>query len=399
LFTYFENFVSFKAVDSRDIKTLKNIMGLDNVHGTGIFSKTRNEPYQVQYLMSMRFDEALIKREDLNQPFPIETDWKDVLNNSPLTWDEIVAYMKKQGYDLEYAVKKLIAETKRTLFEKDFGKYSYLIEPTISFLSDLRTMDQIGNLYAEKIKNELKVRLDAKISEHTQDKKKKRKIRDDFFSVLIKHGYLKEHHPAQASGSESVRTSYYVGPQFDKALEDFIKVKKQIPLEMEVLQQESDATIESIIGVSQPSKDLELQNNLKQMIKPALDQRKLKEVMARVIGDTLFFDLFEIFRAMSHKDYRTGLEIVKQYLDHFIFQVYNSYYKVDYIITNEDLDHFVVDMTHTKGFPYNYNQFNELIELCRGISFSEDNLEQTIENVYKQLKALHSSIKDYIYSN
>lgn len=403
LFTYFENFVSFKAVDSRDIKTLKNIMSLDNVHGTGIFSKTRNEPYQVQYLMSMRFDEALIKRDDLYQPFPIEADWKDVLSNSPLTWDEIVKYMKKQGYDLEYAVKKLIAETKKTIFEKDFGEYSYLIEPTISFLSDLRTMDQIGNLYAETIKKELKIRLDTKISEFTQNKKRKKNIRDILFSILLKHGYLEEHHPTQASGSESIRTSYFVGPQFDKALEDFIKVKKQIPPEIEVLQQESNATIDSIIGVPKPANKLDIKetpiSTPRRIIESVLDQRKLKEVIARAIGDTLFFDLFEIFRAISHKDYRTGLEIVKQYLDHFIFQVYNSYYKVDYIITKEDLDQFIVDMTHTKDFPYSYKQFNGFVELCRGISFHEDNLEQTIKNAYKQLEALHNAIKDYIYSN
>ncbi len=403
LFTYFENFVSFKAIDSRDIKTLKNLMGLDNVHGTGIFSKTRNEPYQVQYLMSMRFNEALIKRNDIYQPFPIETDWKEVLSNSPLTWDEIVGYMKKQGYDLEYAVKKLIAETKKTIFEKDFGNYSYLIEPTISFLSDLRTMDQIGNLYAETIKKELKVRLDTKLSELTQDKKKKRKIRDDLFSIFLKHGYLEEHHPSQASGSESVRTSYFVGPQFDKALDDFIKVKKQIPAEMEILQQESDISNKSLIDIPQPSNNLLMKDNSisspKKIIESALNQLKLKEVMARAIGDTLFFDLFEIFRAMSHKDYRTGLEIVKQYLDHFIFQVYNNYYKVDYVITKEDLDQFIVDMTHTKGFPYSNENFNEFLDLCRGISFQEDNLEQIIKNAYEQLELFHNTIKDYIYSN
>ena len=228
-----------------------------------------------------------------------------------MTWDEIVAYMRQQGYDLDSAERRLIAQTKKTIFQKDFGEYANCIEPIIAFLGDLRTIDQIGNLFAETIKNELKTRLDSKLTQLSQEKKRKKQMRDDIFQILLKHEYLKEHHPTQASGSESVRTSYYVGPQFDTALEDYINVKNQMPTDIEMIQEES-----------------EYPPNLQESItsKSSIDPHKLKEMIARKIGNTLIFDLFEIYRAINLKDYRVGLEKAKEYISHFIFQLYNEYY-------------------------------------------------------------------------
>lgn len=394
LFAYFENIVSFKVVDKRDISVLKSIMGLDALHGSGIYSKSRNETYQIQYLMNMREGEAVVKRDDIYQPFPIEVDSTPLVKLVPYSWDEIVSYMKTQGFDLEYAVKKLIAETKQTLFEKDFGEYSFLIEPIISFLSDLRTMDQIGNLFAETIKKEMKIRLDAKLSQFTKDKKKKHKAREELFKILIAHGYLKEHHPAQASGSESVRTSYYVGPQFDKALEDFITIKKQIPTEVDIIQQESDTTIEEILGAREDDSN----NYVKPQITPSLDINRLKEVIAR-INSGMFMELFEMDRAINRKDYRNGLEKAKQFIDNFIFSVYNGYYNVNYVITNKDLKTFVTNITNSRGFPYTSDQFNEYISLSEGISFQEGNLEQTLKSFYNRLQEFYNTMQSYVYSN
>ena len=384
LFADFDNVISFKATDARDIATLKNVMGLDAVHGTGIYSKTRNESYQVKYLMNMRFKEALMKRDDIYQPFPIETDWDLIEKSGIMTWDEIVAYMRQQGYDLESAERRLIAQTKKTIFQKDFGEYANCIEPIIAFLGDLRTIDQIGNLFAETIKKELKTRLDIKLSQLSQDNKRKKHMRDDIFKILLKHEYLKEHHPAQASGSESVRTSYYVGPQFDLALEDYINIKNQIPPDIEIIQKES-----------------EYAPNLPGSItsKSSIDPFKLKEMIARQIGDTLILDLFEIYRAINHKDYRMGLEKAKNFISHFIFQLYNDYYDVDYLITKKDLDDFIFDITNSKNFPFNYEEFRDYMTLCEQISFNDNDLEKVILTLYKQLETFHNKIKSYIYSN
>ena len=385
LFSEFENLITFKATDNRDIATLKSTMGLDYVHGKGIYSKNRNESYQINYLMSMRFKEALMKRDDIYQPFPIEIEWDMQEESEKMIWADVIAYMRLQGYDLEFAEKQLIAQTKKTIFEKDFGKYTWFIDIIIAFLSDLRSMDQIGNLFAETIKKELKTRLDAKFSKETQNKMEKKRMRDEIFQILIKYEYLKEHHPTQASGSESIRTSYYVGPKFDTALNDYIQVKKQIAPEVEIIQHESNDsnTIFSKISTK----------------KSSIEPHKLKRVIASVFGETLFLNLFEIYKAINRKDYRVGLEKAKDYLNHFIFQLYNEYYDVDYVITKNDLEDFIYEITSSKDFPFNYDEFKKYLMLCENISFSDENLEKTIQTIYDQLDLIHTKIKNYVYSN
>ena len=399
LFNYFENIVAFKVVDKRDIGVLKNIMGLDSLHGTGFYSKSRNETYQIQYLMNMRDTEAIVKRDDNYQPFPIEVNWNELSQALPYTWEEVVVYMKQKGVDLEYAVKQLIAETKETLFEKDFGEYFFLIEPLHSFLSDLRTMDQIGNLFSETIKNELKIRLDSKLSQFSKDKKRKKVIRNKIFDLLVKHGYLKEHHPPQASGSESMRTSYYVGPKFDKALKDFIDVKKQIPTEVEIIQQESDVPFESYehtLGELQKETNSEPETHSDQQLSPTLDTHRIKKVIAQV-NSSMFMELFEIDRAINRKDFRSGLEIAKQYFENFIFSVYNGYYKVDYVIANQDLDNFIADLTRLPEFPYTVEQFDSLVSQTEEISFQEENLEQTLREICGKLQKFHTTLRTFVY--
>ncbi|GAI70480.1 unnamed protein product, partial [marine sediment metagenome] len=125
-FNYFENIVTFKATDKRDSTVLSSLMNLEALHGTGYYSHSRNEGYQLRYIESMKKDEAVVKREDIYQPFPVKFDLKDFRETSPLSWEEIVSFMGKQGYDLENTEKQIIQRAEKTLFEKDFGEYSVL---------------------------------------------------------------------------------------------------------------------------------------------------------------------------------------------------------------------------------------------------------------------------------
>jgi hypothetical protein len=126
-FNYFENIITFKATDKRDSAVLNSLMNLESLHGIGYYSRSRNEGYQLRYIASMKKDEAVVKREDIYQPFPVQFDLKDFRETNPLSWEEIVTYMGKQGYDLENTEKLIIQRAEKTLFQKDFGEYSVLI--------------------------------------------------------------------------------------------------------------------------------------------------------------------------------------------------------------------------------------------------------------------------------
>ncbi|GAH01537.1 unnamed protein product, partial [marine sediment metagenome] len=156
LVKYFNNIVTFRTTDKRDIGALINRMNLQEMHGTGIYSRSRKETYQIQYLESMKSQEAIVKRSDIYQAFPVCFDWNDIKDRTLMDNEEIIAYMDRQGYNLRDTERIILDQIKKTIFEKDLGMYSGYITEVKKFLESIGTLDQIGNLYEKKLKKELK---------------------------------------------------------------------------------------------------------------------------------------------------------------------------------------------------------------------------------------------------
>ncbi|MFW9823118.1 MAG: hypothetical protein ACFFE4_09295, partial [Candidatus Thorarchaeota archaeon] len=237
LVSFFDNIAVFNTKDSRDIAAISNVMGLQELEGIGYYSRSRNQTYQFRYLMSMKNKEAVIKRSDVYQPFPVQLEWDEIENCPIMGEDKLLDYMKSQGYDIRDTEKKILEQSRKTIFQKDLGIYSGFTEEIKKFLEALKTVDQVGNLYQKKVKKELQLFIFPKASKIYKEKVQIKKCRDELFNILVKFGYLVEDHPIRASGSESIRTSYSVGPHYEKALED--EFDRQQPYLIETLELES----------------------------------------------------------------------------------------------------------------------------------------------------------------
>lgn len=387
LFNHFENFITFKATDKRDIKILSNQMSLEELHGIGYYSKSRNEAYQIRYLMSMKHDEAIMKRDDLYQSFPIKLDFNELLKFAPLEWEGIIEYMGQQGYDLEYSERKILEKAKKTLLEKDFGDYCILVPEIVKFLENLTIVDQIGNLYLSRIKEELKKVIYPKISKITKNKKRIKEIRDEIVNILIRHDYLVENHPLRASGSESLRTSYSVGSQYKKALEDYYQSKQTdlTHVTFDVIEADTDALLafEKFLK-DEPKKQKDL-------------DRKLKDAIAKEAGDTLYWELFQIHKSLNRKDFHKCIEISKTLLSKFLFRLYNRVFEVDYAITYNDIMKFINFIGTRKNFPYSKDQLNEYFEEVKDLGIEEEDLERMSNLLYKKYSEFFTNIQKFIY--
>ena len=62
VFNFFNNYITFKTIDSMDIHILENALGLQELHGRGYYSSSRNNTYQLEYLKSMKPNEIIMKR-------------------------------------------------------------------------------------------------------------------------------------------------------------------------------------------------------------------------------------------------------------------------------------------------------------------------------------------------
>ena len=277
VFNYFQNIITFRANDTRDIAVLKNRMILQELHGTGYYSSKRNNTYQIDYLMNMQNDEIIVKRSDIYQPFPGRVNFGNLIKAIPLAHDQVMNYMEKQGYKLKLSERRLLNRAKKTIFEKDFGIYASFIDEIIYFLKTISSLDKVGNLYKHKLKSELLKYIGPKTSKIVQNNAQIKEIRDELFGILVKHGYLVENHPKRAGGSEAIRTSYAVGSQYQEALQDYFETKENV---------RSDIIVDVI--EKNTTKDLNLVNVFQEKTnKEIIDREKYQEILSAQAGEAM----------------------------------------------------------------------------------------------------------------
>lgn len=272
-------------------------MNLQELHGTGYYSSKRNNTYQIDYLMNMQNDEIIVKRADIYQPFPGRIDYDNLHETKLLTHNEVIEFMEKQGYKLELSEKRLFNKARKTIFEIDFGAYATFIDEIIHFLKHFSSIDNVAGLYRHKLKEELLKYINPKASEMVQNKNKIKEIRDQILKILIKQRYLIENHPKKASGSEAMRPSYAVGPQYKKAVQDYFDTKRDIPSEINV----------DIMEKNSP-KDSDLLNIFQSDTNQGIiNVNTFKKVLKTAFSDS-YYKLFKIYCFIEDKDYKSSLE-------------------------------------------------------------------------------------------
>ena len=394
-FNYFENLVAFRATDKRDSATLKSLMNLEALHGQGHYSRVRNEGYQLRYIASMKKDEAVVKREDIYQPFPVEFDLKEIREVKPLSWEEIVGYMGKQGCDLEDAEKRIIQRAEKTLFQKDFGDYSVLIKGVIGFLNNLKKLDKIGNLYEQKIKKELTQWLHPYILKVTKDKKREKEIKNKTFEILVKHRYLIESHPKRASGSESLQTSFAVGPHYTEALEDYYEAQREAVVSYEPLDVESDISENS--DNLDNSDNFDISNDYEDISQVELiDAKILKNAFTEHFAPVLYYGHFKMHQSISNKEFEKSLKISKDLLRKFLRATHNSYYSADNEVPNNDLEKFIGSITNITNFPFSKSELTGFLTTCKNVSFEEEGIENRSNEIYEKYSQIFDKFKLYV---
>ncbi|MFX0073935.1 MAG: hypothetical protein ACFE96_00725 [Candidatus Hermodarchaeota archaeon] len=383
VFNYFSNMVSFRATDKRDIAVLNGEMNLESLHGVGYYSTSRNEGYQARYIGNMKQDEAVVKRTDIYQTFPVNFDLEELRVTQPLSWKDIVSYMQKLGYDLEKTEKKILKRAQTTLFESDFAGYSYLIEGTIKFLNNLQVVDKVGNMYKKKVKEELQKILHPYILKITKEKKREKDIVDEVFAILVKQQYLVENHPRRASGSESMQTSFAVGPHYQQVLKDYYESRESSVIAYEPIELESGSQTQTQVKV-EPTNVIKLK------------VENLKRAITENFAPVLYYELFNLHKYIKQEKHEIALKIAKNLFKKFLHCVYKSYFSVNYAITSVDINNFIKFITSVEGFPFSEKELLDFQSLCDNLALENNDLERQCTEIYKSYSDLFNKFKSYI---
>ncbi len=382
---YFNNIITLKATDTRDISILRNLMNLQEIEGIGYYTRSRNQTYQIRYLKNMKHNEVLIRREDIDQPFPAYINWKEIDEQKLLPYDKIVSVMEHQGFDLKFTERKILDQAKKMLFEIDLGHYIVYLDEVIKFLDEIQTIDQIGNLYKHKLKSQLKEIIYPKASQKTSKKEHIKRIRDELLNILIKQGYLVENHPRRASGSEALRTSYSVGERYQEALKDYYNTKGKTQTEISV----------GILEKATNKSDLEniFQEKPRRYI---VQEHSLKDALMREFSD-FNYDIFKIYSYINHEDYRNALKIEHGLIKKFLMNVIKQYYNLESPISHDKLEKFLAFLGDINDFPITKQELLDYIERYKVLNLETNKLESLAKEVYQFIYNFFIKIQHYIY--
>jgi len=373
IFNYFHDIITFKTADTRDIAVLKNRMNLQELHGTGYYSSKRNNTYQIGYLMNMREDEIIVKRSDIYQPFPGKVKFGNLTTALPLSHNQIINYMDTQGYELKLAEQKLLNKAKKTIFEKDLGHYSGFIDEIIHFLKTISSIDNIGNLYKHKLKSELLKYIGPKAARKVQNKTQIKEIRDELFYILVKHGYLVENHPKRASGSESIRTCYAVGLQYQKALQDYFEAKENVTADISV----------DFIEKNIPT-DSKILNMFKETTSNVIIDKERYQEILNTQNSEVFCNLFEMYWDNGKKNFVNSLKIGKNIIPKFFIDLHDAYLleSDNSILEIKDFTFFLNYLTENELLPFSKKELQHYLRKNNKISSDNGNIEKISSDLY-----------------
>ncbi|MFX1568867.1 MAG: hypothetical protein ACFFCV_10940 [Promethearchaeota archaeon] len=385
---YFDNLISFRTTERRSILILKDLMNLQELVGTGYYSSTRNNTYQIEYLTNMKNNELLVRRDDIYQSFPAIVDWDALKKSAILSHDQIVSFMERQGYNISQSEQTILKRAKRTIFEKDLGNYYPYLKEVIIFLDEVRNFDQVGHNYKDKLKKHLKQILYPKISQKTKNKEFIKKIRDGIFDLLVKHGYLVEGHPKRASGTETLITSYMVGDPYQIALDDYFEAKGRVNTDIDI----------EILEKGSPEFD-EIPSNLKHEAKTPkyiIEKGNLKEAFAREFSD-FNYEVFKIDKYIEEKNYHTALKLTVGLIKKYLESVYRHFYNANHSISTNHMEEFITLLVDSENFPFSIQELHDYYEKTDAINFNNENIKEMTEDVYHRIFQFLTKIYNYIY--
>ncbi len=392
-FNYFNNIITFKATDKKDLAILKNQMNLQELHGLGYYSAARKDSYQIDYLFGLKDNEIIIKRYDTNQSFPVVIDWKKIKEIDIPSYNHVIEHMEIQGYNLREKESILLKIAQKSLLQSHFGNYIIFQDEIIKFLQILGKIDTIGNLYESKIKEELLKIIYPKASQKfSRNKSKIKRIRDKIYALLIKYRYLVESHPSKASGSQSIRTSYSIGPQYDVSLKDYFDSRgdDKINVSPVVIQNESgiDYELEKVNAPIEFSREV---------IK--INQAKFKKKLIEHLNRDYFYDLSEINSAMKKDDLKQALILQRDILRKLLMNLYCEFHPGDpNKITNIQVEKAMIFFLDNLGNSFTKDFLVYLLNLSKLEEMEGLDLEAKIrENFNILLEFFHQLQQEILY--
>lgn len=225
------------------------------------------------------------------------------------------------------------------------------------------------------MREELQEVLKPYIAKITKEKQREKDIIDKVFGILVSKQYLTETYPRRASGSESMQTSFAVGPHYQRVLKDYYDSR--------------DSSIITYEPVELESTQLPLEESLNPI--------NLRSALSKNFAPILYYEYFTMHKNLNHKKYEKVIKTARDLFPKFLHSVYKEYYSVNYAITSEDISKFIGNLGKFKGFPFTADDLKQFLTSCEKIKVRDQaNVAETCKNAFEMYSTIFDGFRQYI---
>ncbi|MEJ2251655.1 MAG: hypothetical protein P8Y97_18610 [Candidatus Lokiarchaeota archaeon] len=279
---------------------------------------------------------------------------------------------------------------KSKLFDKDLGSLSMFTEEVIKFLSLLKKVDKIGNMYKSKLKEILMKVIYPKTSQKfSLDKHQIKQTRDNLLETLINTEYIVESHPRRAGGSQSIRTSYAVGFKFETALDDYLMANK-----MDL----SEVTSESIDIESGKELGLEDFLEVEPEEKTKFSEHQIEKALSTVLAKNLIWNYVIMKERLDEGNFDKVLfyqrDIIRRFLRVLYAQFKEGVDKMD--VSNPEVDEAIDFLLENNILPFEKPYLESLCNLVTKEKIENKDLEIVLNENLNKVVRLINQIREHI---
>lgn len=217
-----QNFIGLKVTNYDNQQAFRTLFHLDETNGEG-YSERRHQSYQQSFLTKLPDYLAIIKRKDVDFPYPVMLDLLFGLTLRKPTHNEIKTHMKGLGYDIDFAYELLESKASLTTLEKDFESHRRVISHIIRYMEHMEEMAAVSdvNITKQRCLRELKQFLQEPLLEQLGNNRAATAARKGILSLIINHGYLVQGYDSGVDGTSNSRPFLKPQPKIREAIDEY----------------------------------------------------------------------------------------------------------------------------------------------------------------------------------
>ena len=130
-----------------------------------------------------------------------------------------------------------------------------------------------------------------------------------------------------------------------------------------------------------------------------MEVRKSEEfnnILAKEMSD-LYFDMFQIYKYINKNEVELAVKIEKNFVKKFLINLYKKIYHVNYIITDNDLENFILYLCDHKMLPFTRDELKTYLKQTIDLDLSsQDDLSKATEIYTLLSKGFFDNIQKYL---